>query len=101
MSIPVLCLIFPEMSNLNRMKITTRGWGSMNRRVTRSIAILTICGFILTNITGCTLTPSQETINLQLIEPAESDLPVIDEVYRRSVGDEVYSKPSNEETFLP
>ncbi|MFD2702277.1 hypothetical protein ACFSVM_17590 [Paenibacillus shunpengii] len=73
----------------------------MNRSVTRSLIILMICGIVLTSITGCTLTPSQETINLQLIEPADSDLPVIDEVYRKSVGDEVYSKPSNEETFLP
>ncbi|MCM3126306.1 MULTISPECIES: hypothetical protein [unclassified Paenibacillus] len=73
----------------------------MNNKLVNNLSKFMICGIVFANITGCTLAPSQETINLQLIEPSESDLPVIDDVYRRSVGDEVYSKPSNEETLLP
>lgn len=49
-------------------------------------------------MSGCTLEPSQETIELQEIMPvSDSELPVIDEVYHSSVRDEVYPSDEDEE----
>lgn len=73
----------------------------MNSKLTYGIKLIGSCAILFGSVTGCSLTPSQETINLQLIEPYESELPVIDSVYRKSVGDEVYSKDAQEDTFLP
>ncbi|WP_211745370.1 hypothetical protein [Paenibacillus sp. Marseille-Q4541] len=67
------------------------------RKIIQSSCIIAT---LLFTIAGCTLEPSQETIELQEMLGPESELPIIDEVYRPSVRDEVYS-PTQDEILTP